>query len=499
MHIGMGLRLTRRSGGGGAAPATDAISDALATRAGIGLKPWLYSTTLFTDTAGTVAASAAGDIIAVAKDDSRGLTPGAEMFSGLILDSWTAPVNVTINSNTTATVTGTTGPVKTGLFTLGKIYQVDYNFSATASAAIRIQNQDTAGSGTVLATTPAGGGSGTILISAATSQGLHIRSSIAGTTDITINSLSVKELPYNLYQQTTLANRPILTRWPKSGKRNLLTATATLSTQSKTVTAAQHTLSFKGTGTVTLTGVSTAGPLIGTGVSNTVSLTFTPTAGSLTMTVSGSVTEAQLELGAARTTYQTVTTAYDITEAGSADCWGLTFDGTNDGMATAATLDLSGSDKVGVFVGLTKNLDVVRSAVEHSANSTTGNGTFGILPSSGAVWAGQVFGTTSLRFINSAASFPAPITGVNTLTGDISGDLTILRNNGVQLGTNFGDHGTGNFANATNYIGARGGSSLYFNGIIWGAAIVSTLTTADATIIADIEAQIADNTPTVTL
>jgi hypothetical protein len=102
-----------------------------------------------------------------------------------------------------------------------------------------------------------------------------------------------------------------------SSRRNLLVATATLSTQSVTVTAVAHTLSFTGTGTVTLTGASIAGPLIGTGASNRVSLTFTPTAGSLTLTVLGSVTLAQLEIGSTATAYQPITTSWSATLAGS--------------------------------------------------------------------------------------------------------------------------------------------------------------------------------------
>jgi hypothetical protein len=94
---------------------------------------------------------------------------------------------------------------------------------------------------------------------------------------------------------------------PKTGVRgvlietdartNLLLNSGTLSTQNVTVTAVQHVLSFTGTGTVTLSGTSTAGPLVGTGAgeSNRVSLNFTPTAGALTLTVSGTVTNAQLE------------------------------------------------------------------------------------------------------------------------------------------------------------------------------------------------------------
>ena len=96
--------------------------------------------------------------------------------------------------------------------------------------------------------------------------------------------------PGNHMLQSTSVNRPLL-----SARKNLLVGTDTLSTQSVTVIASQCVLSFTGTGTVTLSGVSTAGPLVGTGASDRVSLTFTPTAGSLTLTVSGSVTLAQLE------------------------------------------------------------------------------------------------------------------------------------------------------------------------------------------------------------
>jgi len=66
-------------------------------------------------------------------------------------------------------------------------------------------------------------------------------------------------------------------------------------TQSVTVTAVQHVLSFYGTGTVTRSGVS-SGALVGTGANNRVQVAFTPTAGSLTLTLAGSVTSPQLEI-----------------------------------------------------------------------------------------------------------------------------------------------------------------------------------------------------------
>jgi hypothetical protein len=83
---------------------------------------------------------------------------------------------------------------------------------------------------------------------------------------------------------------------------NLLLNSAALSTQTVTVAAVPYTLSFYGTGTITLSGASTAGPLVGTGpLPSRASLTFTPTAGALTLTVSGDVVFAQLETGTART------------------------------------------------------------------------------------------------------------------------------------------------------------------------------------------------------
>lgn len=71
-----------------------------------------------------------------------------------------------------------------------------------------------------------------------------------------------------------------------------------LATQNVTVTAAAHTLSFYGTGTVTLSGAHSA-TVNGTGAyPQRTTLTFTPSAGTLTLTVSGTVQFAQLEVGA---------------------------------------------------------------------------------------------------------------------------------------------------------------------------------------------------------
>ena len=82
----------------------------------------------------------------------------------------------------------------------------------------------------------------------------------------------------------------------EESRTNLLLNSAVLATQTRTVTAVSHTLSFYGTGSVTLSGAAT-GTILGTSDVERVSLTFTPSAGSLTLTVAGDVLLADLQAG----------------------------------------------------------------------------------------------------------------------------------------------------------------------------------------------------------
>ena len=84
---------------------------------------------------------------------------------------------------------------------------------------------------------------------------------------------------------------------------NSLINASNLATQSVTVRAAAHTLSFYGTGTVTLSGAHSA-TAVGTGAYPArTTLTFTPTDGTLTLTVTGTVQFAQLEAGGFASSY----------------------------------------------------------------------------------------------------------------------------------------------------------------------------------------------------
>jgi len=84
---------------------------------------------------------------------------------------------------------------------------------------------------------------------------------------------------------------------------NSLIDGTTLSTQIVTTAATPYTLSFYGTGTITLSGTATD-VVSGIGVyPSRKTYTFTPTAGALTCTVTGTVQFAQLEAGAFATSY----------------------------------------------------------------------------------------------------------------------------------------------------------------------------------------------------
>jgi len=147
------------------------------------------------------------------------------------------------------------------------------------------------------------GGTATDLVSAAT----HTRATSATYVDANgiLQTAAINEprVGHHIYNGSAWVDEGYFHE--SEARTNLLHTTDTLVTQSYTVTAVPHTLHFTGTGTVTLSGASTAGPLVGTGTGeqNRVSLTFTPTAASLTLTVSGTVSNAQLEVGSTPSSY----------------------------------------------------------------------------------------------------------------------------------------------------------------------------------------------------
>ena len=137
----------------------------------------------------------------------------------------------------------------------------------------------------------------------------------------------------------------------ETARTNLLLNSATLGTQSATVTAAATTLSFYGTGSIAYSGVAT-GTLVGAGAfPQRASVTFTPTAGTLTLTVTGSVLNAQLETGSFAsswipTTGATVARAIEHCSLTDAVMFGGTTDRTVAVDAYARQVAPSGSNEI---------------------------------------------------------------------------------------------------------------------------------------------------------
>jgi hypothetical protein len=223
--------------------------------------------------------------------------------------------------------------------------------------------------------------------------------------------------------QPAAANAP---RWDYTGgvlrgllieeaRTNLLLNSATLGTQSITVTAQAYTLSFYGTGTITKSGAAT-GALVGTGATQRVTQTFTPTAGTVTCTVTGSVTNAQLEAGAFPTSYipttaATVTRAQDsclISPANTAP-WFVSPGGSWMAEFIAAYFVVGGYQRI--------------------ISIPPGPGNIGPLLSSDANTLGQYDG--SLLFFGSALQANVTIRGATTLSGT-SGKVCL---NGGAVGT----------------------------------------------------------------
>lgn len=153
----------------------------------------------------------------------------------------------------------------------------------------------------------------------------------------------------------------------------------------------------------------------------------------------------------------------------------LSFDGVDDWLVTPS-IDFTGTDKVTVIAGVRKNSDSTGMIVE--LGNAPSDATFLLYGrTDGYDWYSRGSATVAVAI---SAGYPAPDTSVLTAVGDIANDVCALRIRGVQVGSTGADQGTGNYRNDILYIGRRGGTSIPFNGRLYGL-IVRGASTPDVT------------------
>ncbi len=169
--------------------------------------------------------------------------------------------------------------------------------------------------------------------------------------------------------------------------------------------------------------------------------------------------------------YQRVNTATDY-DADPAKFPGyLLFDGVDDALATG-NIDFTGTDKMTVWAGVTKLADSPLGILaEFGENSGNGHAGFYVAaPStSGFVEFKSRGSLGAVPIVGGLAS--APANAVITGFGQVTPSANTLRVNGGQTPTNTADQGVGSYGSRILNIGSRAGTSLYFNGRLYGLIV----------------------------
>jgi hypothetical protein len=438
----------------------------------------------FTYTGGTLyasigvrnAGSTSAEWVRLSKFSVRRVIPISERFSGLGDDVWVTPPNTlgTGWSNdgggvysVDGTQTDNSNLRNTGILTIGRTYLVNVTVDAFPAGGLFFD-----AGGSTFSFTATGGYQFIVTPFSGTAAQV---TAVAGTV-ATVSNISIRPLPGNHATQPTSTARPLYGRYPAGGRRNELNATASLATQNVTVTATQRTLSFKGTGTVTLSGTSTAGPLVGTGADDRVTLTFTPTAGALTLTVSGSVTDAQLELGSTATPYQRVAGDYDITEDGVRTIYGAYFDGVDDYLVTPS-IDFTGVDEITLAAAVSRE-DTGTNNIFFA---------FGTGDASARLFANEAANTNAGFYSRGVTDFAVPVAQWDGSPasfigrGDISQPLATLDVSFAVQAQDTSSQGGGNYGTQVLSIGASPTGSSLLVGLVSVAVLLDRYITDEET------------------
>ena len=222
---------------------------------------------------------------------------------------------------------------------------------------------------------------------------------------------------------------------------NLFLNSETPATQNITVTAQAYTLSCYGTGSIVLSGTG-SGTLNGPGsATGRTSLTFTPTAGTLTLTVSGTA-KVQLESGSVASSY-IPTAASQVTRAADVLYWPIA---SIPGFGTSGTLvmEVIIPDKTGA----------------DGSYLLSPNTTDGLLYRGSGYWK-TYDGTNGLQTPASGPPTAQFNTGVNKVAVSWGGGVRTLCANGNPARSSAGAAPSGSQLNVLAAFGAISGGSLY--------------------------------------
>lgn len=487
---------------------------------------------LFQDSAGTTPVTAVEQPLGMVLDKSKGLVLGAELVdTANDFTAWVVPANNTKDGDDGAVhityvdnasgghvyLTGVSG--LSSDMVVGKTYRVSMKVKVSSGGSVQVRSMF-ATTGTVYIVTS------TTYIEYISYQTVTNNTNYISVTlldageEVWIKDISVKEIAGNHRTQATTGSKP---KW--SARKNLLTYTedfsnavwgvfngtklgntvidgvpctevsfdATLGAsieQNLAAIGVIQTLNVRVRAKTTpiklrvLFGGNDAGatvdiPLAWTDLQGTANGTANANAVAVrngeTVAKSFYIARAQCEYGSTATTYQSVVTATDYNAIGFPK--GCKYDGVDDGMATAS-IDFTATDKMSVCAGVQKLSDAAIGCVVELSNGSTGLNAFRLQwPSATGVNIGFSSGG-SISTYASVAGPASPSSSVLTGLGDISGDSTLLRRNGVVGATNTGDQGTGNYGNTPLYFGRRGGTSQPFTGQENQSFVINRILTA---------------------
>lgn len=168
----------------------------------------------------------------------------------------------------------------------------------------------------------------------------------------------------------------------------------------------------------------------------------------------------------------------------------LDFDGTDDGMVSAASINYAAANgKITVWVGLYKGApeSAAGQIIEFSPSSGANSNCFAMQGPPGDLngyfWRSR--GVSGGDGTIDLSGYPAPIKNVVVGIGDVAADISTIRVDSVATTVNT-DQGTGGYGTYQFFLGRRGGTTFPFRGRIYGLIMRGTVTSTPQQIL-DIE------------